>query len=136
MVSQMQRAFAQKLASNKCVVKWVFVWTIVVWGNTDSFFNFSVTPSPQLSADPTALNSTTPNNESSGFPRVDSILPTVVEPVDYESYSYQHHTCGGSNSIENDDPLMEFPDGSDDVDVYVLPRKVRTLLPPGPEEDM
>lgn len=58
-----------------------------------------------------------------------------MEPVDYENY-LQHHICGDTKSIENDDPLLEFPDGSDDVDVYVLPRKVRTLIPAGPEEDM
>lgn len=53
--------------------------------------------------------------------------------MDYENYNFHH--CG-NNSIENDDSLMEFPDGSDDVDVYVLSRKVRTLIPAGPEEDM
>jgi len=76
------------------------------------------------------------NNDQNISSRVDAIIPTIVEPVDYENYNHQHHTCGGSNSIENDDPLMEFPDGSDDVDVYVLARKVRTLIPAGPEEDM
>jgi len=91
-----------------------------------------------LSEDSASYNAhTNPiNNDQNISTRVDAIIPTIVEPVDYENYIHQHHTCGGSNSIENDDPLMEFPDGSDDVDVYVLARKVRSLIPAGPEEDM
>lgn len=56
-----------------------------------------------------------------------------MEPVDYENY--YHSNCGGLSGIEND-PNLEFPNGSEDVDVYVLPRKVRTISPAGPEEDM
>jgi len=100
---------------------------------------FSVNSPPKLSEDSaTSFNTNTipSNNDQNISTRVDTIIPTIVEPVDYENYNHQHHTCGGSNSIENDDPLMEFPDGSDDVDVYVLARKVRSLIPAGPEEDM
>lgn len=84
---------------------------------------------------PFNANTVSPNNEPNVLARLD-IIPTIVEPVDYENYNQQYHTCGGNNSVESDDPLMDFPDGSDDVDVYVLPRKVRTLIPAGPEEDM
>lgn len=99
---------------------------------------FSINSSPKSSEDTAvSLNANTiPSNDDQNIStRVDAIIPTIVEPVDYENYNQQHHTCG-SNSIENDDPLMEFPDGSDDVDVYVLARKVRALIPAGPEEDM
>lgn len=75
------------------------------------------------------------NEAHSSVRGVDSVIPKIVEPIDYENY-HKHHNVSGNNSIENDDLLIEFPDGSDDVDVYVLPRKVRTLIPPGPEEDM
>lgn len=83
----------------------------------------------------TASNVNLTISESSTSFKADNI-PTIVEPVDYENYTHQHHSCVSNNSIENDDPLMDFPEGSDDVDVYVLPRKVRTLIPAGPEEDM
>lgn len=59
--------------------------------------------------------------------RVDT--PIIVEPVDYENYYYQNHTCNGGQ-------LVEFPEGSNDVDVHLLPRKVRTFVPSSPEEDM
>lgn len=76
------------------------------------------------------------NNEANSSVRgVDSVILKIVEPIDYENYQ-KHHNASGNHSIENDDPLFEFPDGSDDVDVYVLARKIRTLIPPGPEEDM
>lgn len=115
MVSQMQRAFAQKLT------------------------NSNVNSPPKSSEDSASSFNTNiipTNNDQNISTRVDAIIPTIVEPVDYENYNHQNHTCGGSNSIENDDPLMEFPDGSDDVDVYVLARKVRSLIPAGPEEDI
>lgn len=87
------------------------------------------------SASYNSSNTVTANSEQNSSARITNIAPTIVEPVDYENY-LQHHICGGTTSIENEDPLLEFPDGTDDVDVYVLPRKVRTLIPAGPEEDM
>lgn len=92
----------------------------------------SVTSSPTLSEDSVSFNTgaVSTGNEarvSHVSSRVDNVVPTIVEPVDYENYK---------NSFENDDSLMEFPDGSNDVDVYVLPRKMRTLISAGPEEDM
>lgn len=100
-------------------------------------FVCSATSSPKFSEDSVPLNTTNSshvNNEANSSARVD-VIPKIVEPVDYENY-HKHHNVSGNNSIENDDLLVEFPDGSDDVDVYVLSRKVRTLIPPGPEEDM
>lgn len=101
---------------------------------------FSVTSSSKLSEDSVPFNisaiHTNNSNDQNISTKVDAIIPTIVEPVDYENFNNQHQTCGGSSSIENDDLLMEFPDGSDDVDVYVLARKVRSLIPAGPEEDM
>lgn len=98
---------------------------------------FSVTSSPKLSEDSASFNTNlTPKNIELSLPStVDNIIP-IVEPVDYENYYYQNHNCEGSYNVDHDDPLMEFPEGSNDVDVYVLPRKVRTLIPAGPEEDM
>lgn len=96
---------------------------------------FSVNSSTKLCED-TASNVNLTISETSTSDRIDNIIPTIVEPVNYENYIHQHHASVSNNSIENDDPLMDFPEGSDDVDVYVLPRKVRTLLPAGPEEDM
>lgn len=99
----------------------------------------SVTSSSILSEDSTSFNtsSISTNNEVRVSTRVDNFIPAIVEPVDYENYNHQHHACCGVTSrIENDDSLIEFPDGSNDVDVYVLARKVRTLVPAGPEEDM
>jgi len=55
-----------------------------------------------------------------------------VEPVDYEQYCHAHRRS--SDGI--DDAPIEFPEGSEDVDVYVLARKVRTIVPAGPDEDM
>lgn len=101
-------------------------------------FVFSVTSTPKSSDDSASYsssNTVTANSELNSSVRSNNIVPTIVEPVDYENY-HLHHICSGTNSIENDDPLLEFPDGTDDVDVYVLPRKVRTLVPAGPEEDM
>lgn len=95
---------------------------------------FSVNSSPRLSEDSASYNAHSIPTNNDQNTSTSTLIPTIVEPVDYENYIHQHHTCGGS--IENDDPLMEFPDGSDDVDVYVLSRKVRSLIPAGPEEDM
>lgn len=85
-----------------------------------------------MSLNTTPTSST--KNKLNTSAKVDSITPTIVEPIDYENY--KHHTCSGINSVEAHNPLMEFPEGSNDVDVYVLARKVRTLVPAGPEEDM
>lgn len=95
-------------------------------------FIFSTSPSSKLS-ESFIVNNISINNESTVSARVENIVPTVVEPVDYENY-YRSNCCGHSG-IENESDL-EFPNGSDDVDVYVLPRKVRTISPAGPEEDM
>lgn len=98
---------------------------------------FSFTTPPKLSEDTTSLNTShtgNAKNKLNTFARVDGIIPTIVEPIDYENYT--HRTCSGINGVEVDDPLMEFPDGSTDVDVYVLARKVRTIIPAGPEEDL
>ncbi|XP_025407791.1 dedicator of cytokinesis protein 7 isoform X2 [Sipha flava] len=114
MVSQMQRAFAQKLTNSNVT---------------------STSKSSDDSASNNSSNTVTAHSEPNNFVRINNIAPTIVEPVDYENY-LQHHICSDTKSIENDDPLLEFPDGSDDVDVYVLPRKVRTLIPTGPEEDI
>jgi len=107
--------------------------------NLNLILIFSVNSPPKLSEDSAGsfnANTIPSINDQNISNRVDAIIPTIVEPVDYENYSQQHHTCGGSNGIENDDPLMDFPEGSDDVDVYVLARKVRSLIPAGPEENM
>lgn len=130
----MQRAFAQKLTSNKYVVFHFSLKRV----NTDLTLIFSVVSSPKLSEDSTPFNRNTisTNNDPNVSDGVDNIVHTIVEPLDYEQFYHQQHSCSGNNSIDNDDLLMEFPDGSDDVDVYVLPRKVRTLVSAGPEEDM
>lgn len=106
--------------------------------NTNLILIFSVSSYPKLSEDSTPFNTNaiSTNDDPNISAEVDNIVHTIVEPLDYEDFYHQHHTCSGNNSIDNDDLLMEFPDGSDDVDVYVLPRKVRTLVSVGPEEDM
>lgn len=102
-----------------------------------NLYFFSLTTPPKLSEDTTSLNTShtgNAKNKQNTPARMDGIIPTIVEPIDYENYT--HRTCIGMSGVEIDDPVMEFPNGSNDIDVYVLARKVRTIIPAGPEEDM
>lgn len=89
---------------------------------------FSVISSPKLSGDSTSFNTNTTQTTPDNYSSISADIPIIVEPVDYENYYYQNHSRNGGR-------LVEFPEGSNDVDVYLLPRKVRTLIPAGPEED-
>ena len=55
----------------------------------------------------------------------------VVEPLDYEDFVSQRHRLGERDPLAH---LLEFP--KDDLDVKVLPRKVRTMGHVMPEEPM
>lgn len=126
MVSQMQRAFAQKLNSGKYVPDTTATRYECFISRFSSFASPSKqTDNPALPNDALTATPTKPDNNA---------VPTIVEPVDYEQYaSYRHrHPSDGNDNA----PFLQFPEGSDDVDVYVLARKVRTIVPPGPEEDM
>lgn len=56
-------------------------------------------------------------------------LSDGLEPVDYENFIIQHQ-----NAIEKDPMrhLLEYP--PDDIEVGVIPRKIRTTHPVVPEE--
>ena len=57
----------------------------------------------------------------------------MVEPLDYEEYvTHQIRANRGQPKNYADNLLVDFP--SDDIEVNVVPRKIRTLGPVRPEE--
>ena len=106
---------------------------------TNGVVGFAGLPPPAASSGPSSLSGSGGVLDTSGG---------VVEPLDYEEYvQQQHRACGRANmsgrgpasdggGTGNDDRLhlIDFP--ADDIEVNVVPRKIRTVRHVVPEESM
>ena len=76
-------------------------------------------------------------NSSSSGPGSLSDQNNMVEPLDYEEYiTHQQRMARGQRPANNQSEtvLIDFP--PDDIEVNVVPRKIRTMGPVLPEEPM
>ena len=58
-------------------------------------------------------------------------LSDIVDPLDYEDFVHQHQQLISRDPLR---PILEFP--ANDIDVSIIPRKIRTLRPTLPEEPL
>ena len=58
-------------------------------------------------------------------------LSDIVDPLDYEEFIQHNHFLVDRDPLHN---VLDFP--SNDIEVGIFPRKIRTLEPIMPEEKM